>query len=269
DSQEHVDAPKCHPNTRKAVLDEIMSWIILAVARVQWVLWLNGAAGAGKSAIGRSIVEICKERNIHIARFFFFRTDSTRNSIKPLVATLVHQLLQRIPELKPIIIPRIESDSLIFTKSWKTQFDFLIFDPLRELKRNLVHISTVVLLLDGVDECNDKEDQANLIRTVAEFVGSNTFPVIAFFASRNEDQITTAFRSPEVANITLRLPLDNHYLPDNDIHIFLNDSFTKIKSTHPFGHLLNSNWPAESDVREIVEKSSGQFIYASTIIKYR
>ncbi len=51
---QHVDAPKCHPNTRQAVLDEIMNWIILAAARVQWILWLNGAAGAGKSAIGRS-----------------------------------------------------------------------------------------------------------------------------------------------------------------------------------------------------------------------
>ncbi len=59
DSPDHVDAPKCHPNTRKAVLDEIMNWIILMVARTQWILWLNGAAGAGKSAIGRSIVDLC------------------------------------------------------------------------------------------------------------------------------------------------------------------------------------------------------------------
>ncbi len=47
DSQDHVDAPKCHPNTRKAVLDKIFDWIVLTVTRVQWILWLNGAAGAG------------------------------------------------------------------------------------------------------------------------------------------------------------------------------------------------------------------------------
>ncbi|KJA14255.1 hypothetical protein HYPSUDRAFT_208848 [Hypholoma sublateritium FD-334 SS-4] len=256
DSAEHVDAPKCHVNTRKAVLDEIMNWIILTVTRVHWVLWLNGAAGAGKSAIARSIVDLCIQRNIPIARFFFFRTDYTRNSIKPLVATL------------PIIIPRIESDSLIFTKSLKTQFDFLIFGPLLELQRSSLRMHTVVLLLDGVDECEDKDDQASLIHIVTDLVGSDSVPVIAFFASRIEDQISTVFRSPEVANVTLRLPLDNNYLPDNDIRLFLDDSFQKIKATHPFGHLLDSNWPLASEVQEIVEKSSGQFIYASVVIKF-
>ncbi len=268
DSAEHVDAPKCHLNTRKAVLDEIMNWIILAVARTHWVLWLNGAAGAGKSAIARSIVELCIQRNILIALFFFFRTDSTRNSIKPLVATLVHQLLQSIPDLKPIIIPRIELDSLIFTKSLKTQFEFLIVGPLRELKRNSLHFQSIVLLFDGVDECDNKDDQASLIHVVADLMGSDNAPVIAFFASRNEDQITTAFRLPKVAKISLRLPLDNNYLPDDDIWLFLNDSFEQIKGTHPFGLLLSSDWPSASEVQEIVEKSSGQFIYAATVKKY-
>ncbi|KJA17018.1 hypothetical protein HYPSUDRAFT_100881, partial [Hypholoma sublateritium FD-334 SS-4] len=268
DSQEHVDAPKCHPNTRQVVLNEIMNWIILTVTRVQWVLWLNGAAGAGKSAIGRSIVELCIERNIPLARFFFFRTDSTRNNIKPLVATLVHQLLQSIPDLKPIIIPRLESDSLIFTKSLKTQFEFLIFGPLRELKHTSLRLSTLVLLFDGVDECDDRDDQASLIRIVADFVKSNSFPMIAFFASRTEPQISAVFRSASLSDITLPLALDDKYLPDDDIRVFLNDSFDEIKRTHPFAHLLDSNWPTASEVEEIVEKSSGQFIYASVVIKF-
>ncbi len=32
-----------------------MDWILQTVTmRIQWMLWLNGAAGAGKSAIARS-----------------------------------------------------------------------------------------------------------------------------------------------------------------------------------------------------------------------
>ncbi|KJA17026.1 hypothetical protein HYPSUDRAFT_46811 [Hypholoma sublateritium FD-334 SS-4] len=188
--------------------------------------------------------------------------------MKPLVATLIHQLLPSIPDLKPIIIPRIESDPLIFTKSLKTQFEFLIFGPLRQLKRSFVHLNTLVFLFDGVDECDDKDDQAELIRIVADFVSSNSFPAIAFFASRSEAQITTAFRSPEVMNVTLRMPLDDHYLPDSDIRLFLNDSFQKIRTAHPFGHFLDDNWPAPAKVEEIVRKSSGQFIYASVVIKF-
>ncbi|KJA22785.1 hypothetical protein HYPSUDRAFT_638364 [Hypholoma sublateritium FD-334 SS-4] len=268
DSGQHVDAPKCHPNTRQAVLDEIMKWIVLAVARVQWVLWLNGAAGAGKSAIGRSIVELCFQRNIPIARFFFFRTDSTRNNIKPLVATLVHQLLQSIPDLTPIVIPRIQRDSLIFTKSLETQFEYLIFDPLRELKRQSSFLRMLVLFFDGVDECDDHTDQASLIRIVANFVGSNSFPLIAFFASRTESQISTVFRSSAVAKVTRQLALDNNYLPDDDIRLFLQDSFMDIKNTHQFRSLLPIDWPGAPDVQEIIIKSSGQFIYASVVVNF-
>ncbi len=103
---------------------------------------------------------------MHLARFFFFRTDATRNNVTSLVATLVYQLLQRIPDLQPIIIPRIKSDPLIFTKSLKTQFEFLLFDPLRELRRQSSHLNTLVLLFDGIDECDDKDEQANLIRII-------------------------------------------------------------------------------------------------------
>ncbi|KJA16985.1 hypothetical protein HYPSUDRAFT_104185, partial [Hypholoma sublateritium FD-334 SS-4] len=268
DSQEHVDAPKCHPNTRKAVLEQIKNWIILTVTRAQWILWLNGAAGAGKSAIARSIVELCIERNIPIARFFFFRTDSTRNNIKPLVATLIHQLIQSMPDMEPIIIPRIKSDPLIFTKSLKTQFEFLIFGPLHKLKRSFIHLNTLVFLFDGVDECDDEDDQASIIRIVADFVKSNSFPVLAFFGSRTEPQISTVFRSAALSDITRTLALDDKYLPDDDIRVFLNDSFDEIKRTHPFARLLDTNWPTTSEVGEIVEKSSGQFIYASVVIKF-
>ncbi len=64
-----------------------MGWIEQQTAiRTQWMLWLNGAAGAGKSAIARSIVALCLAQNIIIARFFFFRTDAARNSLQSVVA---------------------------------------------------------------------------------------------------------------------------------------------------------------------------------------
>ncbi len=117
-----------------------------------------------------------------------------------------------------------------------------------------------------MDECNDKVDQVELIQIIADFVQSNSYPALAFFASRTEDQISTVFRSAAISNVTLNLPLDNKYLPDEDILVFLNDSFKEIKRTHPLAHLLDSNWPTVPEVQAIIEKSSGQFIYASVVI---
>ena len=48
-SSERFDPPKCHPNTRVAVLTEIMEWI--KPETNEDVLWLYGSAGVGKSAI--------------------------------------------------------------------------------------------------------------------------------------------------------------------------------------------------------------------------
>ncbi|KJA20394.1 hypothetical protein HYPSUDRAFT_142347, partial [Hypholoma sublateritium FD-334 SS-4] len=261
DSAQHVDAPKCHPHTRTAVLNEIMDWIMLAVTRLQWILWLKGAAGAGKSAIGRSIVELCLQREIPIARFFFFRTDPSRNTVAPVIATLVHQILQCIPALTEIILPIIQSDPLIFNKSLETQFEYLVFKPLRQLHNRSLYQQTLVLLFDGLDECHNEMDQVSLIRILSSFVGTTAYPVMVFFASRAENHISVPFKSPGISQMVWPLNLDHHYSPDDDIRLFLVDSFLAIKNTHPFGHLLDNNWPSESEVEEVVIKSSGQFVY--------
>ena len=246
-----------------------MAWIVPAGARTQWILWLNGAAGAGKSAIGRSIVELCSARDIPIARFFFFRTDRRRNNITPVVATLAYQLLQLMPDLSAIITDRVRVNPLIFSLSLSTQFKSLIFEPLERLYRESSFSKPVVLLFDGVDECNDlNNEQEELIRIVGEFVVAHAIPVVAFFGSRAESQLKSAFRLPAVARSLLQLPLDNHYLPDNDIRLFVNDSFDKIKATHSFAHLLPLEWPTRADVEGIVDKSSGQFIYASVAMNF-
>ena len=244
-----------------------MGWIQQTAIRTQWMLWLNGAAGAGKSAIARSIVALCLAQNIIIARFFFFRTDAARNNLQSVVATLVHQLIQQIPDLLAIVIPKIESDPLIFTKSLHTQLQYLIFDPLRQLHQHCA-LGNVVLLLDGVDECHGDENQMDLIRLIAAFMSTRDLPIITFFASRAEIQLQQIFRCHDVCTSLLQLALDDHYLPDVDIRLFLDNNFEQIKQTHPFAHNLDSNWPDPAHVQEIVIKSSGQFIYAAVVIKF-
>jgi hypothetical protein len=67
--------------------------------------------------------------------------------------------------------------------------------------------------------------------------------------------------------LTVRLALDDKYLPDEDIRTFLVSKFQDIKKRHPSGTSLPS-WPPENDIERLVQKSSGQFIYASTVIKF-
>ncbi len=266
-SKERRDPPRCHENTREAVLEEIFEWIVGNVGRETWIAWLNGAAGAGKSAICQSIAEKCILHGILVASFFFFRTDNTRNTIDPLVATLAYQIIQLLPETKKYIVEAVESNPLVFSQTFEAQLELLVVQPLR-----LLQISdptwTFLLIVDGVDECDGDDTQMNLIRTIAKLLRAKNIPVIVLFGSRRESQLLTAFCSREITGILKQLPLDDNYGADEDIRHFLDDSFNEIKQTHLFKKWLAADWPSPDHVQEIVDKSSGQFIYASVVIKF-
>ena len=132
-SSARFDPPKCHPNTRVAVLQKIMDWI----HRTDWqtlyryILWLTGTAGAGKSSIAQSIIELCLLEGMVIASFFFSRTDISRNHGGPFVATLAYQIFFSVPTTQRAIEAAIDQDPLIFKRSLDHQFDVLIVQPLR------------------------------------------------------------------------------------------------------------------------------------------
>ena len=266
-SKERRDPPRCHEHTREAVLDEIFEWIVGNIARKTWVAWLNGAAGAGKSAICQSIAERCILEGILVASFFFFRTDNSRNTIDTLVATLAYQIIQLIPETKKHIVEAIESNPLVFQQTFEAQVDLLVVRPLRLLQMS-DPTWTLLLIVDGVDECDGKDTQMSLIRTLAKLLRAKDLPLISLFGSRRENQLLMAFDSREMTGILKQLPLDDNYRADEDIRRFLNDRFEEIKQTHPLRKRLAADWPSPDHIQEIVEKSSGQFIYASVVIKF-
>lgn len=254
-------------------MKNIMEWVMATDARKEWIMWLQGTAGAGKSAISQSIAELCAQLGIPIASFFFFRTDPTRNNIRPLVATLAYQLARIVPPAREIITQAIDNDPLVFEQSVEHQLDLLVLGPLRQLgqlsgSKLHEHPSPMLIVIDGLDECDDRRAQSDLVRVLATISSKNDAPVLFLIASRPEPHLTMAFRSKNIANILNWLPLDHKYLPENDILIFLNDKFAEIKDTHPLNHTLDPTWPPISLVKSIVAKSSGQFIYAAVVINY-
>jgi hypothetical protein len=56
-SKERYDAPKCHPDTRKAVVKDITSWAS-DDSKDTLILWISAPAGSGKSAILQTIAEL-------------------------------------------------------------------------------------------------------------------------------------------------------------------------------------------------------------------
>ncbi len=86
DAKARFPPPRCHPGTRVEVLNTITDWIH-DPDPCQRIFWLNGPAGAGKSAIAQTVAEHCKVKEL-AASFFFQRNTVDRGFADRLFPTL-------------------------------------------------------------------------------------------------------------------------------------------------------------------------------------
>ena len=272
-SDERYDPPKCHPHTREAVLKKIMDWVKDA-DEVALFLWLYGPAGAGKSAIAQTIAELLEKAGLLAAAFFFSRNATGRNDKTPLVATLVYQLLISIPEIRARVLEALEQDSFLFSRSIQAQIQALIVKPLNDVANDET-LSPILLsrprliILDGLDECGTTLSQTHILNALSTAVKHLHIPLFFLIASRPEQDIRQAFNDQNcLGSLSFSIALDDTYQPDVDIRVFLQSTFDEIKRKHPSRAHLPTSWPSSQDIQWLVRKSSGQFIFASTVAKY-
>ena len=235
-----------------------------------FIMWLHGAAGAGKSAIAQTIAELCEELKLLLASFFFFRADLLRSNSKQLVATIAYQIAVVIPGVRGLMESVIENDPLILSRSLMTQFTTLIVEPLEHLFEISMEEQVNrpnLIIIDGLDECMDGT-QAQILEMIYAVGKRSKFPFLFLVASRPELDISTAMGYGKIREGSTRLPLDNDITSHGDIRHLLEDKLEEIRLTHPIRPDLPSYWPSSKDINTLVYKSSGQFIYASTVIKF-
>ncbi|KAJ3522597.1 hypothetical protein NMY22_g11825 [Coprinellus aureogranulatus] len=302
DSSERCAAPKCHPATRKAVQADIVSWITDGDkdAEPSQLMWLTGPAGSGKTAIAGSIADICKKDGLLAAAFFFssFSSSANRSSKRHLVTTLAYQLAQLDGHepLRQRILAALERDKSLFSKRLASQLEDLILRPLREVQQPVrkrvrfllallgrrsrppLPISPRIIIIDGLDEVladasregtfenprqANEEDQLEILSLLLQVANDPSCPFRILIASRPERVIRNFF-SGTAKDITRELFLDEKYLPDADIRLFLESNFADIRRRYD----LSPAWPTEDAIQGLVKAASGQFIYAATVVRF-
>jgi hypothetical protein len=161
----------------------------------------------------------------------------------------------------------IDNDPHLLSRSLITQFTALIIDPLERLFEISVgeHMDLPkLIIIDGLDECMDGT-QAQILDMIFAIGKRSKFPFIFLVASRPELDISTALDDGKIREGLIRLPLEDSI---QDVIRFLQDKFYEIRLTHPIRSDLPSYWPSSEDIETLVDKSSGKFIYASTVVKF-
>ena len=125
-----------------------------------------------------------------------------------------------------------------------------------------------LVIIDGLDECHDKAIQQSILRLLCETITVHKLPLRFLIGSRPESHIRASFDHESLYTITHRVVLDETFNPGRDIRVFLRDGFAEICATNPILSHVEQPWPGEGILDLLVQRSSGQFIYAATVLKF-
>jgi len=276
DSKErYADAPRCHKDTRKAVLKDITTWV-LDDSKDTLILWLSAPAGSGKSAILQTIAETFHNSKGLAASFFFARSAPQRDTEIHLISTIAAQLAKSIPATKPFIEQVMLHDLSIFEKALPVQMELLVVQPLIQasFQAEWNYPWPSLLIIDGLDECNGGKVQGEILHMLNNALLKIKYSLPRLYlliASREEPAISDVFED-KLSTITRHIVLDGSYDPDHDIATFLRSRFSDIyhhrRNRFPSMSSLPQPWPSEKVISFLVQKSSGQFIFAATVIRF-
>ena len=125
-----------------------------------------------------------------------------------------------------------------------------------------------LVIIDGLDECNDKATQQLILRLLCETITVHKLPLRFLIGSRPETHIRHSFDQESLYTITRRVVLDETFDTAICIRVFLQDGFAKICANNPILSHVEQPWPEEGIIDLLVQRSSGQFIYAATVLKF-
>jgi hypothetical protein len=160
----------------------------------------------------------------------------------------------------------MELDPTLHTKSMDVQLQTLIVNAFQYLSPPPPH--SYLVIIDGLDECHDKATQQSILRLLCDMIKVHKLPLRFLIGSRPESHIRASFDQDSLYTITHRVVLDETFNPGRDIRVFLKDGFAKISSQNPILPHVEKPWPSEGIIDLLVQRSSGQFIYAATVLKF-
>ncbi|KAJ7918002.1 hypothetical protein B0H13DRAFT_308426, partial [Mycena leptocephala] len=269
DSEDRFPQPRCHPETRTKMLDVLWNWTCgieppegsSSDHNSSSILWLHGPAGAGKSAIAQTLCQKLEEEGRLGASFFFKRGHPSRRHAKRLFTTIAYQLALVLPDFNRHISQSVENNSSLVDKSLLTQLRKLIVEPCRQSTST----HTLVVVIDGLDECEDQKVQQEILCSIGRAVTEQQLPLRFLIASRPESHIREIFTGM-LRNIHFPLNVEQSF---EDVRRYFLDEFARIHRDHRATMArVPYPWPTPEIIRNLVGKSSGYFIYASTIIKF-
>ncbi|KAF5365814.1 hypothetical protein D9757_012674 [Collybiopsis confluens] len=256
DLKAHINRDKaCLKGTREKIIQKIMDWIHEPDAAKAF--FIHGPAGTGKSAIGHSVGQLCKEENCLGAFFHFDRTFAMERNPAKAICTIAFSLALYIPEFKDSLQRLLDKDPFILdSPSLDDQWLNLIHMPAQKVGSSRL----VVIVVDALDESGPQVSDGEretfisiLLKGIQELPGK--FRVLV--TSRPEKDITAIYAKYSYSQMMVQnMSTLEHTRDDIDAYVVY-----KMQKFIDEGSLDHSH------CKTIGEKSEGHFQWASTLCK--
>jgi len=178
-------------------------------------MWLHGIPGCGKTVLSAAVVqdvlEDCTIDSVKAVAYFYFDfNDAHKQSSELMMKSLIFQIAGKNPDCLPML------DSL-----WAQCDDGTRGPSLRELYRTLrqmIESQPTYIVLDALDECQDKDRLLTILEKISEWKCNNLHTL---FTSRKEQDIEDSLEDL-VENI---IPIDRGKV-DRDIGHYIRHRLT-------------------------------------------
>jgi hypothetical protein len=184
----------CIPGTNVSLIDEVVRWIPGATSTSQGpadrIYLLLGRPRCGKSAVSHTIAQRMHEEGRLGSAIFLARNVEGRNSAKKIFSTMARDLAAFDDKIKEGISQAIDKNPSLPTAALERQFQGLIVGP----THNLTIIGPVLLILDGLDECQNVQERHRLLQILVRETSNLPANFRILITARPEPDIEDAFR---------------------------------------------------------------------------
>ncbi|KAG6901115.1 hypothetical protein C0995_000447 [Termitomyces sp. Mi166 len=255
----------CDPGTRRAILEEIKTWINdHSKETSKNFLWLVGPPGCGKSAITASIVEYCQSHEILGAQFFINRNNYDTTNPRRFFPTVARDLYKRSESVEQHLYDALKNGKFSVDTPEKAADVFL--DVVGKAARDSPDVP-IVIVFDGLDETMKDRLESTAVIFSRLFTKLPDYPnAKILISSRPEGEILRPFRDPTSYKHVQELEIDiNDENSHRDIRKYMERRLTESAKKYC---LPSSVWPGDERLEKLVERASGLFIWAVTAYKY-
>ena len=264
DSYENQRHRPCLTNTRVDLLQQITDWATDNSS--QYIFWLRGRAGTGKSTIALTTAQFLDRPPVSLASFFFKRGGGDLARSRKVISTIVYQLAMRSRRFGSFVCDALrEYPNLGDSASLSQQYDKLLLRPLQRARQSVPHPPLFVVVLDALDECDDINDICLLLRLLGDDQNMAGLGLRVLVTSRPEIPIRLGFhKMKHIAYHELALHDVPRAIVDQDIKRFVTHELSQIKVERNLPHF----WPEDDKIQIITTRADGLFIYAATVCLY-